>query len=134
MVQVDHLPSHLDLLCIATRVRAAAVAGDDDALHSELCGLRNALTEHLRAERLDAPTNESVGRIVLEGQQRLLRLVDGLLFGPRDGVDDCNCLVRATEVDIALRRQARLESLAFGAEKRDLSRTPDVIHRLGQTR
>ena len=114
MIQAELPPSHLDLLRIARRVRATAVAADDDALHGELCDLRNALTNHLHAENhhLHGATGP-IGRITLEGQQRLLRLIDDLLLGPRTGAE-CSCVVRAAEVEIALRRQAHLEALAFG--------------------
>jgi hemoglobin len=103
---------HLDLLAIARDVRDAVERDDTDALHAELTRLRAAVMDHVHAERpqLDALTG-SAAVVVVDGQQRLLRLLTEVLFTPtdQDGADDCNCLVRAAEIDLALRRQAKLE-------------------------
>jgi hypothetical protein len=104
--------AHDDLLAIARRVRGAVQRDDADGLHSELSRLRTALMDHVQDERkqLDglAPSAASVA---LDGQQRLLRLVTDVLLAPAGrGDDDCNCVVRAAEIELALRRQARLEA------------------------
>jgi len=118
--QADPPSSHFNLLRIARSVRAAAAVADDDALHSELCRLRTALMDHVHAEREQwSGDTDPVARIVEDGQHRLLRLVDDLLFGPRDDAEECSCLVRAAEVEAALRRQARLEMLVCGTSTRE---------------
>ena len=104
--------SHPDLLTIAGRVRGAVEGDDTDRLHAELSRLRAALMDHIHAERrqLDA-LPRSAATVALEGQRRLLRLVTDVLFAPADQEGaDCNCLVRAAEIELALRRQAKLET------------------------
>jgi hypothetical protein len=109
---VTPAPSHLELLAVARAVRRAAVVDDTDRLHTELSRLRTNLVRHVHAERdmvsnLPAPA----ARVVGDGQRRLLRLLDELLFASDDdAVAGCTCLVRAAEVELALRRQARLEA------------------------
>jgi hypothetical protein len=109
-------PSHLDLLTAARAIRRAAAEGDTEQVHTELTRLRNGLLAHVHAERhfvgsLPPPS----ARLVGDGQRRLLELVDAVILGADDGRDGgCACLVRAVEVDAALRRQARLERTVSG--------------------
>lgn len=104
--------SHLDLLAIAGGIRRATVSEDTDRLHGELTRLRTALIDHVHAERerldvLPGMTSD----VVRDGQRRLLRLLDDVLFSAAgDAADDCNCLVRAAEIEVALHRQAVLEA------------------------
>lgn len=104
--------SHLDLLAIARRVRGAVEHDDTEGLHAELTRLRTAVMDHVHAERaqLDA-LPDSAAAVALNGQRRLLRLLTDALFDPADRGrgDDCNCLVRAAEIELAVRRQAKLE-------------------------
>ena len=105
--------SHVDLLAIARRVRRAVERDDAEDLHAELSRLRSELLDHVHAERpqLDAlPDPEAA--IALQGQQRLVRLLTEVLFEQDDGVDPgaCTCVVRAAEIELALRRQVRLET------------------------
>lgn len=103
--------THLDLLSIARDVRRAAAGDDTRRLHSELTRLRAALMDHVASERRELDElPESTGRIAREGQRRLLRLVNDVLFNRSDANTDCNCVVRAVEIELALRRQARLET------------------------
>lgn len=101
--------SHLDLLAIARRVRGAVARDDTEGLHNELTLLRAAVMDHVHAERaqLDA-LHGSTASVAIDGQRRLLRL---LTPAERDGADDCNCLVRSTEIELSLRRQATLEAV-----------------------
>ncbi|MCB1003469.1 MAG: hypothetical protein KDB35_04710 [Acidimicrobiales bacterium] len=104
--------THVALMARARRLEQAAIADDLDAVHAELCGLRNALVDHLHAE---ADSLEGLGTAVAEvisaGQHRLLSTVDELLnrVGDGDGAD-CACVQRSLEVTRALARQARLET------------------------
>jgi hypothetical protein len=52
----------------------------------------------------------ATGSIITEGQRRLLRLVDEVVFEALRDEPTCTCLVRAAEIELALRRQARLEA------------------------
>lgn len=85
---------------------------DLDAVHSELCRLRNDLARHLASED-DALAHLSpvARRLVTDGQQRLRALIDELLAAPSgDGRSDCACLARSDELFMLLLRQARLEN------------------------
>lgn len=102
--------SHLDLVGIARRVHAAVERDDTEGLHAELTRLRAAVLDHVHAERPElGALPDPAASIAFDGQQRLLRLLTDVLFAPADG-DPCTCLVRAAEIDRALRRQARLEA------------------------
>lgn len=103
--------SHVDLLARAREMQLSAVRGDADSLHVQLCGLRNALTEHLREEsdeidRLSVVAAEAVR----SGQRRLLGQVDDLLIGSPHDVACCACVDGASHVMQLLYRQARLEA------------------------
>ena len=66
----------------ARAVRTAVVDGDVDALHSELCRIRNDLVDHPHdGDATPAPEHapEAVLRLVRHGRQHLLHLV-GELF------------------------------------------------------
>jgi len=103
-------PSHVDLLEIARRLRQAAVCDDAESVHGTLCRLRNAVLDHLRAEQeAFARLPVASAAVVIAGQRRVLDLLDELLVDAHDDPVDCGCLVAATEVDVALQRQARLE-------------------------
>lgn len=106
-------PSHLELLTVARAVRHAAISDDTDRLHVELCRLRTDLLLHLHAEtEALSDLSTAAASVVADGQRRLLGLLDDLLFVSDDGrAEGCCCLVRAAEVEVALRRQARLEAL-----------------------
>lgn len=108
----DHPVSHLDLLTAARDVQRIAAEGDADALHEEVCRLRNALISHVHDERAaDQRPDDQAHRLARHGQQRLLRFVDELLCSTsEDQVDDCSCLVRAVELRGLLLRQVRLEN------------------------
>ncbi len=103
-------PSHEDLLAIAHALREATIVGDVEQLHAELARLRTALVHHLGEEDLPLPEALAATRTILkDGQRRLLRLVDEVVFEARDH-PTCTCLVRAAEIELALRRQVRLET------------------------
>lgn len=103
--------SHLDLIAIARDVRHAAKGDDTRRLHTALLRLRAALLEHVADEQKDlAALSDSTALVAGDGQRRLLRLITDVLFNGRDANADCNCAVRAVEIDLALRRQARLEA------------------------
>ena len=108
-------PSHLDLLDLARDVRRAAIGDDTDVLHAELTRLRHHLRLHVRAEhaRLEEPASAAAA-VTLAGQRRLLALVDALLFEAGTTTDGCRCRHRAAEIELALRRQARLEMNQHG--------------------
>lgn len=103
--------SHLELLEAARAVQRIAVVGDADALHDEVCRLRNALISHLHHERVDGASDDLGQRLSRHGQQRLLRFIDELLSSTSEGgSDDCTCLVRAAELRALLLRQVKLEN------------------------
>ena len=111
---------HLDLLATARAVRRAAEEDDLDRVHTQLCRLRSDLVAHLHEEQAE------VGRlpgaspdVVTEGQQRLRRLVDDLLFASTEANDGCTCLLRTAELEHALRRQARLEATLLARHPHD---------------
>jgi hypothetical protein len=108
-------PSHVELLAVAGGLRRAALIEDLDAIHRELSRLRSDLVHHLRAER-DALAGlpGAIPVVVCDGQERLLRLLDELLFALSDDPAECACLVRSAEIEVALRRQAKLESALLG--------------------
>ena len=104
---------HLDLLAIARRARSAVEHDDTEGLHVELTRLRSAVMDHVRAERAQLEAlPDSAAAVALNGQRRLLRLLAEALFEPanRGGGERCNCLVRAAEIELAVRHQAKLEA------------------------
>jgi hypothetical protein len=101
-------PRQLDLLNAARAVQRAATDGDVDALHDEVCRLRNALVEHVSNHRLDG--GDVPARVARTGQQRLLHFIDELLWTTHEGAESCTCLVRGAELRSMLIRQLRLEA------------------------
>ena len=111
---MNQTPSHLDLLTRARTLRRAAIDGDLTRTHDELSQLRNALVHHLHAEQdRVARLREATARVVRDGQHRVLALLDDLLFDTETLDGSCNCVVRATEVELMMRRQAKLEAAVF---------------------
>jgi hypothetical protein len=110
---VSSAASHLDLLAMARCMREAVERDDTAGLHAALTRLRTAVVSHVHAEhpQLDA-LPDAAAALALEGQRRLLGLLTDLVFtrGDGDGVDECNCVVRAAEIELAVRRQAKLEA------------------------
>ena len=101
---------HLELLGRTRLVRQAAVDGDMDRVHGELCELRNALVRHLHDERdLERPASDLHARVTRHGQDRLLTFVERLLADTDDEEGRCTCLVRTAELRSLLIRQIRLE-------------------------
>lgn len=94
-----------DLVTAASAARRAAIDGDVDSLHEALCRLRAELHAHLHRGGTHGPGTDPVLR---DGYRRLLALVDEILFVDA-GPGGCNCLFRATELDVRLQRQVRLE-------------------------
>lgn len=116
---MDNGPTHLDLFTIAHSVRRAARDGDIDALHAHLEELRASLRDHIGGEPSGLSPNAGArGAVTSRGQQRPLSLLDSLLAATEDAPEECRCLVRAVEVEAALRRQARLEAAVPGRPRR----------------
>ena len=85
--------------------------GDSEQLHADLARLRTALVHHLSDEQTRMQDDlAATGTIIRNGQRRLLRLVDDVVFEALRDEPTCTCLVRAAEIELALRRQARLEA------------------------
>jgi hypothetical protein len=104
-------PSHGDLIALAHDLRQATIVGDSEQLHADLARLRTALVHHLSDEQTRMPDElAATGTIIRNGQRRLLRLVDDVVFDVLRDKPTCTCLVRAAEIELALRRQARLEA------------------------
>jgi len=112
-------PSHLDLLDVAREVRRAAVADDLTGVHRELSRLRTDLVSHLHAERDRLGSLAGATPVVVaDGHRRLLRLLDDLLFRSGGDTSECSCIVRSAELEVALRRQAKLEAVLLGERRR----------------
>ena len=107
---MDGSLTHLDLLDGARALEQAALGNDLDAVHRELCRLRNDLACHVVSEgpKLQALSPVS-RRVVLQGQERLRKLIDEVIAGTPIGASECSCLVRAGDIVRSLTRQARLE-------------------------
>lgn len=102
-------PRQLALLDAARAVQRAATEDDVDALHDEVCRLRNALVEH--GVGTGPPDDGDVHvRLARDGQQRLLHFIDELLATTHEGAETCTCLVRGAELRSLLIRQLRLEA------------------------
>ncbi|HLT17387.1 MAG TPA: DUF488 family protein [Acidimicrobiales bacterium] len=130
MQELQHPPptagasaTHLDLMVIARRIRRAAAGDDPDGVLAELRQLATALDAHVADEqpRLEVLPG-SAAAIAQDGQRRLRRLVDEVL-DEQAGPDACTCIVRAAEIELALRRQAELEEALL---RRHLGRAPLV--------
>jgi hypothetical protein len=109
---MDHPTSHLDLIAGARTLRAAAEAADVDTVHSELCRLRNLLTQHLSCEDDSIRQLSPLARrVVTDGQRRLRALIDEFLArAGTPGGSGCECVARSGELLRQLTRQARLEN------------------------
>ena len=112
--------SHLDLLDLARALAVHARADDAtpgdasaveiDALHDELCGLRNALVEHIHAERGElARLSPAARAAVEEGQRRLLHQVEDIMASADEGAH-CDCVGRSVHLVGMLATQARIEA------------------------
>lgn len=106
-------PSRRELLALARSLRDDVRDDDPESVHRHLASLRSGLVEHVRLEREAGPAvdHDPVGFVVRNGQERLLALVDEVLAESSAETDalGCNCMVRSAEIEIALRRQDRLE-------------------------
>jgi len=101
---------HRDLIAAARRIRDAAADVDTTALHIQLCGLRSSLLDHFREEAGSVDEIRGSGSIVVaDGQRRLIRFLDELIFASADAPHGCACRLKAVELEHQLRRQARLE-------------------------
>lgn len=92
-------------------MQRAATDGDVDALHDEVCRLRNALSDHAARCGLD-DADDLHHRLARHGQRRLLHFIDEILSTTQDGADSCTCMVRGAELRSMLIRQLRLEARA----------------------
>jgi hypothetical protein len=102
-------PSHVDLVAMSAAVRQSALDGDRDGLLRALGSLRDVVTEHLLAEAPDFEALPDARRALVEqGHVRLLTLLEDLIAAAVNGAD-INPLFDTTELDVAVRRQARLE-------------------------
>jgi hypothetical protein len=107
---MDGPVTHLDLLDGARALERAAVGRDLDAVHQELCRLRNDLARHVASEGPELQGLSLVSRrVVLDGQERLRVLIDDVIAGASSGATECSCLARAGDIVRSLTRQARLE-------------------------
>ena len=91
-------------------VRAATINDDAAALHDALVELRAALAAPSTDDTV--ATSGTPAAVAETGRRRILDQLDALLS--RVGTDhhDCTCVVRAVELDLALRRQAKLDAVA----------------------
>jgi len=107
-------PSHVDLLALSRSLRQAAVTGDVAAVHHELSRLRRAFVHHVLAEEGElAHLPETAAHVARQGQQRILAVLEDLQSGHDDHGGrggSCGCVVRVAELELALRRQAKLEA------------------------
>jgi hypothetical protein len=104
--------THVDLVTTASAIRAAAAEDDLDSLHGALSRLRSDLVCHVQAERTQlSAVADRLRCHVEEGQQRLLAVLDDLVFGSDRSAEECNCLLRAAQVEALVRRQADLEAI-----------------------
>lgn len=109
--QASRTPTHLDLLAISRVVQRAVIDDDTEQLHAALSRLRADLVLHLRGEHQWAGGGQGAGAgVVKDGQHRLLGLIDEVILDAHSDEAGCACLVRATVIERALRRQAKLEA------------------------
>lgn len=103
--------SHVDLLRLARALQSVTLGTDLDAVHTELCSLRNALVRHIRDEegRAREPSH-AVAATVRSGQQDLLREIDAILAHTDGADDECRCVSKAAHLTKAIARQATLEN------------------------
>lgn len=117
---MDDEVSHVDLLRLARSLHSVSLGTDIDAVHTELCALRNALVRHIRAEegQFDSFSSPAVAA-VRRGHEDLLREIDAILTHA-DGSDyGCRCVLKASHLTKAIARQAALENaLHLAIERR----------------
>lgn len=102
-------PSHVDLIAVSATVRRSALEPDPDRLLIALQCLSDIVGEHLQAEEEDlADLSDAMRSLVEQGQLRLLAIIDRLIAGAFANAD-INALFESAALDVALRRQARLE-------------------------
>ncbi len=103
--------SHVDLLKLARALQSVTLGRDLDAVHTELCSLRNALVRHIRDEEgLARQLVPAVAAAVRRGQQELLRDVDAILAHAEGVAAECRCVSEASHLTKAIARQAILEN------------------------
>lgn len=103
--------SHVDLLRLARALRSVTLGSDLDAIHTELCSLRNALVRHIRDEEGQArELSPVVAAAVRRGQQDLLSDIDAILAHADGADDECRCVSKASHLTKAIARQATLEN------------------------
>lgn len=113
------------LLACATALERAAMHDDMDAVHTELCALRNALVEHLhREDRMVDQLPEATATVVRNGHERLLCEIDELLAHSTQDGQDCACMIRSVQLTRSIAQQARVEG-------RLLRRRPGLSGRTG---
>ncbi len=112
--------SHVDLMRFARALQTVTLGRDLDAVHSELCSLRNALVQHIRdEERHLREVSPAVADAVRRGQKDLLRDIDAVLDHSDGADDECRCVSKATHLTRSIARQARLEShMTTSADRR----------------
>jgi hypothetical protein len=107
-----------DLRAAAAAIHSAVAADDADALHEALVRLRRQIVERTRAGAELDRLPGALPTVVRGGQERLLAMIDDLLFVDDDGTGRCPCLDRAADLEVRVRRQARLEATALPAARR----------------
>lgn len=111
--------SHVDLLRLARSLQSVSLGTDIDAIHTELCSLRNALVRHIRAEQGQADSfSPPAAAAVRRGHQELLREIDAILTHADGSDDGCHCVIRVSHLTKAIARQAALENALYLAIER----------------
>jgi len=109
----DGCYTHVELLSLARSVQTAAVVEDLSELVRRVHRLREGLRCHVASEREGQDHLPAALRaVVFGGQDRLLRLVEGIALD-LDADAECACVRHAAELVVALRRQAALEAAAL---------------------
>ena len=110
MSDPGHARSHLELIALASEIHDAARAANVDQVHTSLCRLQNALMAHVHAERQHmAQLTQPARTVLIDGQTRLLRRIDRLLFDSVETGDGCSCIGEALDLARHLARQAKHE-------------------------
>lgn len=101
--------SRMELLRAARAVQRSAVSEDLNALHDEMCRLRNALLAP-EPGGSDGAATDVQRRLIRHGRRRLVRFIDEVLATTRGSAEECTCLVRGAELRSLVVRQIRLEA------------------------
>ena len=112
----DRSLSHEELLTLARKTEMAAREGDRGRLEAAALGLREALLDHLDAERpalLQLPVRQS--RTLLGGQQRLVDLLGELGAAGADEPCRCGDVAQLLVAELTMQADAERRS-AIGAE------------------